>query len=67
MPRQLRQLKADLRRAGASIVQQNGSHVTWRHPAIPGVLIEPAETTGTMPILIRSAMFAMRSVGLRQL
>ena len=40
MPRRVRQLNADLRRAGASIVRQRGSHATWQHPSISGVLIE---------------------------
>jgi hypothetical protein len=46
MPRKVRQLKADLRHAGASVVRQRGSHSTWQHPAIPGVLIELAGNDG---------------------
>ena len=46
MPRKIRQLKADLRRAGASVVRQRGSHATWQHPAIPGVLVELAGHDG---------------------
>jgi predicted RNA binding protein YcfA (HicA-like mRNA interferase family) len=46
MPRKLRELKADLRRAGASIVRQRGSHTTWQHPAIAGVLVELAGHDG---------------------
>jgi predicted RNA binding protein YcfA (HicA-like mRNA interferase family) len=46
MPRKVRQLKADLRRAGASIVRQRGSHTTWQHPAVPGVLVELAGQDG---------------------
>ncbi|MGH2346414.1 MAG: type II toxin-antitoxin system HicA family toxin [Chloroflexota bacterium] len=46
MPRKVRQLKAELRRAGASIVRQRGSHATWQHPAIPGVLAELAGQDG---------------------
>ncbi len=46
MPRKVRQLKADLRRVGASIVRQRGSHTTWQHPAIPGVLVELAGQDG---------------------
>ena len=34
MPRKLRQLRADLRRAGFSIDHQTGSHEQWKHPAI---------------------------------
>ena len=46
MPRKVRQLKADLRRAGASIFRQRGSHATWQHPAIPGILVELAGQDG---------------------
>lgn len=35
MPRKIRQLKADLRKAGAYQVSQEGSHGKWRHPLIP--------------------------------
>lgn len=37
MPRKLRELRADLRRAGWIPVRQTGSHQTWRHPHLPGV------------------------------
>lgn len=46
MPRKIRQLKADLRRAGANVVRQRGSHATWQHPAISGVLVELAGHDG---------------------
>jgi len=46
MPRKVRQLKADLRQAGASVVQQRGSHSTWQHLAVPGVLVEFAGDDG---------------------
>ncbi len=35
MPRKLRQLKADLRKAGAYQVSQEGSHTKWRHSLLP--------------------------------
>jgi predicted RNA binding protein YcfA (HicA-like mRNA interferase family) len=35
MPRKIRQLKADLRKAGANQVLQEGSHTKWKHPLIP--------------------------------
>lgn len=35
MPRKLRQLRADLRRAGWVVARQRGSHETWRHPLVP--------------------------------
>lgn len=34
MPRKLRQLKADLREAGAYQVSQEGSHTKWKHPLV---------------------------------
>ncbi len=35
MPRKIRQLKTDLRRAGVSQVSQEGSHTKWKHPLVP--------------------------------
>jgi predicted RNA binding protein YcfA (HicA-like mRNA interferase family) len=32
MPRKIRQLKADLRKAGAQQTSQRGSHTKWKHP-----------------------------------
>ncbi|HEY8287439.1 MAG TPA: type II toxin-antitoxin system HicA family toxin [Chloroflexota bacterium] len=40
MPRKLRPRKADLRQAGAHVVRQRGSHTSWQHPDVPGILIE---------------------------
>lgn len=37
MPRKIRQLKADLRKAGAAQVSQESSHVKWKHPLVPGM------------------------------
>ena len=36
MPRKIRQLKADLRKAGAYQVSQEGSHTKWKHQSLPG-------------------------------
>jgi predicted RNA binding protein YcfA (HicA-like mRNA interferase family) len=46
MPRKIRQLKADLRRAGARQTAQEGSHTKWKHPRVPGMLIELAGDDG---------------------
>jgi predicted RNA binding protein YcfA (HicA-like mRNA interferase family) len=46
MPRKIRQLKADLRKAGAVQVAQEGSHTKWKHPQVPGILIELAGSDG---------------------
>ena len=35
MPRKIRQLKTDLRKAGAYQVSQEGSHSKWKHPLVP--------------------------------
>ena len=34
MPRKIRQLKTDLRKAGAYQVSQEGSHTKWKHPLV---------------------------------
>ncbi len=34
MPRKIRQLKADLRKAGAYQTSQEGSHTKWKHPLV---------------------------------
>lgn len=36
MPRKVRELKADLRRAGFSTRSGRGSHTVWRHQLLPG-------------------------------
>ena len=35
MPRKIRQLKADLRRAGFAMRPGKGSHTVWEHPLVP--------------------------------
>jgi predicted RNA binding protein YcfA (HicA-like mRNA interferase family) len=35
MPRKIRQLKADLRKAGAYQASQEGSHTKWKHLLVP--------------------------------
>ena len=35
MPRKVRQLKMDLKKAGAYQVSQEGSHTKWKHPLVP--------------------------------
>ena len=37
MPRKLRDLRADLRRAGFVMDHQTGSHQVWQHPLGPGI------------------------------
>ena len=38
MPRKIRELKADLRRAGFAELPGKGSHTGWRHPLLPDKL-----------------------------
>jgi predicted RNA binding protein YcfA (HicA-like mRNA interferase family) len=42
LPRKLRELRADLRRAGWNIDRQAGSHQIWKHPLLSGVEINLA-------------------------
>lgn len=37
MPRKLRELRADLQKAGFRIERQSGSHQVWKHPEVPDV------------------------------
>ena len=46
MPRKLRELRADLRRAGFAIDHQTGSHQVWRHPFLPGASAVVAGSDG---------------------
>lgn len=39
MPRKIRQLKADLCKAGAYQVSQEGSHSKWKHPLVPANIL----------------------------
>ena len=39
MPRKIRQLKADLRKAGAYQISQEGSHTKWQHPLVPASIV----------------------------
>lgn len=38
MPRKIRELKADLRRAGITMRPGTGSHTGWKHPLVRGKL-----------------------------
>lgn len=46
MPRKLRELRGDMRRAGYSIDRQSGSHEIWMHPDLPGVSVSLAGRDG---------------------
>jgi hypothetical protein len=46
MPRKIRQLKADLRRAGARLESEEGDHEKWKHPLVPNIYVELAGKDG---------------------
>jgi hypothetical protein len=46
MPRQLRQLQADMRREGARMTHRVGSHEKWRHDLIRDYQVERAGQDG---------------------
>ena len=39
VPRKIRELKADLRRAGFRMRPGKGSHTSWKHPLVPGRVV----------------------------
>ena len=39
MPPKIRQLKAELRRAGAYQISQEGSHTKWKHPLVTTTIL----------------------------
>ena len=39
MPRKIRQLKADLRKAGAYLASQEGSHAKWKHKLLDDTMV----------------------------
>lgn len=39
MPRKIRQLKVDLRQAGAYQVSQEGSHTRWKYASAPTITV----------------------------
>jgi hypothetical protein len=46
VPRKLRQLRVDLRRAGFAVDHQTGSHQVWRHTLLHGVRVNLAGNDG---------------------
>ncbi|MFN8633623.1 MAG: type II toxin-antitoxin system HicA family toxin [Chloroflexota bacterium] len=66
MPRKLRELRADLRRAGFGIDHQAGSHETWKHAHLPGVAVVMAGRDGSdakpyQETQVRRALAALRT------
>lgn len=46
MPRKIRQLKRDLRRAGAYLASEEGDHEKWKHRLVPDFYVEIAGGDG---------------------
>lgn len=46
MPRKIRQLKADMRRARARLTHEKGDHEKWRHPLVPDLYVELSGNDG---------------------
>ncbi len=46
MPRKLRELRAELRRHGARVTVQVGSHEKWKHPLVREFYVEMAGADG---------------------
>lgn len=47
MPRKIRELEADLRRAGFVWRPAKGSHTVWTHPLLPGVHVTISGNDGS--------------------
>jgi hypothetical protein len=48
VPRKIRQLKADLKKAGFRQLTERGkgSHIMWEHPLVPGIAVNLAGNDG---------------------
>ena len=46
MPRKIRQLKVDLRHAGAHKVSERGDHEKWKHPLVSDYYVELSGADG---------------------
>lgn len=49
MPRKLRELRAELRRAGFVLAHTVGSHETWRHPSRAKVVLAGRDGADARP------------------
>jgi len=63
MPRKLRELRADLRRAGFVIAHTEGSHETWRHPSGQRVVLAGRDGADAQRYQERQARAAIVAVG----
>ncbi|HEV2404552.1 MAG TPA: type II toxin-antitoxin system HicA family toxin [Ktedonobacterales bacterium] len=46
MPRKLRELRAEMRRHGARVTAQAGSHEKWKHPLVQSAYVELSGADG---------------------
>ena len=62
MPRKLRQLRADMRKAGWFIDHQTGSHQRWKHPLVRAyeVTLAGADGADAKPYQERDVREAIR-------
>ncbi len=65
MPRKIRELKADLRRAGCTMEPGKGSHEGWRHPLVPGKVTlsgqDGADAQGYQEVQVRALLSRIRA------
>jgi predicted RNA binding protein YcfA (HicA-like mRNA interferase family) len=71
MPRKVRALRTDLRRAGFAIDHQTGSHQVWKHPLLPGIGVVIAGGDGSdakpyQETQLRRVLAALREMEERQ-
>ena len=67
MPRKIRELKRDLRRAGFESCPGKGSHTFWRHPLLPATKVTLSGHDGDdahhyQEEQVREALEALRAV-----
>ncbi len=64
MPRKVRELKAELRRAGFSVRPGKGSHTRWTHPLLPGerVIISGHDGDDAQPYQEREVQAALAAL-----
>lgn len=64
MPRRIRDLKAELRNAGARQTGQERSHTKWKRPLVPGTLLVLSGHEGdeAKPYQIRDLRDALRRI-----
>lgn len=63
MPRKIRELRADLRRAGFVVKRTTSSHTVWVHPLLPGhVSVSGSDGSDAKPYQEKDIQDALRNV-----